>query len=194
MRTIQIIVDYKKVIFVLPIVLVLWACQSLGMAGDQSQEKIIFFEIGKEDNSDSEFRSTGFGEYQEYTCEVRVDCLTDTFPQRLHRPPLMGDASRYADAGVQRVTIVIYLRMAYNHVILHLVRGGDETTLVEIDGTQSYSVTNSMLGSNDGYLVGTYDLDLGLLVKGKHSIHLTVADDGKGDGTYRWDAIKMFAR
>lgn len=111
MRTIQIIVDYKKVIFVLPIVLVLWACQSLGMAGDQSKEEIIFFEIGKEDNSDGEFRSTGFGEYQEYKCEVRVDCLTDTFPQRLHRPPLIGDASRYADAGVQRVTIVIYLRI-----------------------------------------------------------------------------------
>ncbi len=51
-----------------------------------------------------------------------------------------------------------------------------------------------MLGSNEGHLVGGHDLDLGSLDKGQHSTQLTVADDGKGNGTYQWDAIKMFAR
>jgi hypothetical protein len=77
---------------------------------------------------------------------------------------------------------------------LRLVRGGDETTVVELDETEQYLVTNSMLGSNDGYLVGAYDLDLGSLRKGKHTIKLTIADDGKGNGTYQWDAIRLFAR
>ena len=50
-----------------------------------------------------------------------------------------------------------------------------------------------MLGSRDGFVVGVYDLKLGALKKGPHTIQLTVADDGKGNGRYSWDALTLFA-
>lgn len=45
-------------------------------------------------------------------------------------------------------------------------------------------MTNTMLGSRDGWVVGSYDLMLSALKKGTHTIELTVADDGKGDGCF----------
>ena len=49
-----------------------------------------------------------------------------------------------------------------------------------------------MLGSGEGYKVGTYDLELGSLDEGTHTIELTMADDGKGTGSYQWDAIVLY--
>jgi hypothetical protein len=42
--------------------------------------------------------------------------------------------------------------------------------------------------------VGVYDLQVGRLEKGRHSIELTVADDGKGNAAYQWDALSLIAR
>ena len=46
------------------------------------------------------------------------------------------------------------LEQTYNDVVLRLARGGDETTVVTIDGKRTYIVTNTMLGSGEGYRVG----------------------------------------
>jgi len=85
------------------------------------------------------------------------------------------------------------LEQTYNDVVLRLARGGDETTVVTIDGKRTYIVTNTMLGSGEGYRVGVYNLKLGTLKKGRHSIELTVEDDGKGNATYQWDALSLYA-
>lgn len=148
----------------------------------------IVFVIGQEDKSDREFKSSGFMENPDFTCTVGIDCSSEIFPQRLKRTQVVYAA----DAGVDRVTIKFRLDDAYDNIVLRLARGGNETTVVLVDGEQTYLVTNEMLGSNDGYRVGVYDLSLGTLKRGPHTIQLTVADDGKGNGTYQWDALSLF--
>ena len=73
------------------------------------------------------------------------------------------------------------------------VEAGGETTVVRVDRRRTYLVTNTMLGSGEGYRVGVYNLKLGALKKGRHSIELTVEDDGKGNATYQWDALSLYA-
>ncbi len=154
----------------------------------------VIFAIGKEDKSDREFRSSGFKGHPEYRCRVGVDCSTKAFTRRLHRATPSGSyASRYADAGVERIIIKFSLEQAYNNVVLRLARAGSETTVVKVDGKQTHLVTNTMLGSGEGYNVGIYDLTLGALKKGRHTIKMTVADDGKGNAMYQWDALALFA-
>ncbi len=147
----------------------------------------VFFKIGREDKSDLEFCSSGFREIAEYRCRVGVDCSTEAFPAYLNRAGSTG----YASGGVERIIISFRLAQAYNNVILRLARGGAETTVVTVDGKQTYLVTNTMLGSGEGYRVGVYNLELGALKKGVHTIQLTVADDGKGNATYQWDALSQ---
>lgn len=148
----------------------------------------VLFAIGREDKSDSEFRSFGFSEITEYRCRVGVDCSTEAFPAYLNR------GATYAYGGVERIIISFRLDQAYNNVILRLVRGGDETTVVIVDGKQTYNVTNTMLGSGEGYRVGAYNLELGILKKGVHTIEMSAADDGKGKNVYQWDALSLFVR
>jgi len=101
--------------------------------------------MGIEDKSDHEFCSSGFSGHPEFTCTVGVDCSTESFPQRLHRPQRSAYAKTYADAGVERITIKFSLEKAYNSVVLRLARGGGETTVVTIAGRQPYLVTSEML-------------------------------------------------
>lgn len=141
----------------------------------------VFFAIGREDKSDSEF-AVGFMKEKEYRCTVGVDCSAEAIPRYLG----------WAGSGyLERIIISFRLDQAYNDVILRLVRGGAETTVVTIDGKQTYLVTDTMLGSGEGFRIGAYNLELGTLKKGVHTIQLTVADDGKGTGSYQWDALSL---
>ncbi len=150
----------------------------------------VIFEIGQEDKKDLDFRRVGFGGQPEYTCRVGVDCSTEAFPQYLYLAPNGG----YADNGVERITISFTLDQKYKKVVLRLARGGDETTFVVVDGKRKHRVTNTMLGSGENYHFGVYNLKLGALKKGTHTIEMTVADDGKGNDAYKWDALSLFAR
>ena len=152
-------------------------------------QPVEIFTIGQEDKSDSEFCSMGLTGITEYNCRVGVDCSTETFPAYLNRAGYSG----YDYGGVERIIISFRLDQTYNDVILRLVRGGDETTVVTVDGKQTYLVTNTMLGSGEGYRIGVYNLTLGALKKGRHTIEMTVADDGKGNAVYQWDALALFA-
>jgi hypothetical protein len=152
-------------------------------------EGVVIFEFGKEDGSDLEFRRIGLTGITEYRCRVGVDCSTEAFPQYLYLRH-----SEYVKGGVERIVISFRLEQAYNDVILRLARGGDETTVVKVDRRKSYLVTNTMLGSTEGFHVGAYNLKLGALKKGEHHIELTVADDGKGSASYQWDALSLIAK
>ena len=147
------------------------------------------FTIGQEDKSYFEFRSTGFRGQPEYTCRVEADCAAEAFPRWLYRAP-----RPWTDDGVERITIIFTLDHDYNEVVLRLARAGAETAVVTVDGKRTHLVTNSMLGSNEDYVVGAYNLTLGALKKGTHTIQLTLADDGTGNDMHVWDAIALFAR
>jgi hypothetical protein len=150
----------------------------------------VIFEFGREDKSDSEFRSHGLEGTTEYRCRVGVDCSTEAFPARLNRA---GDTG-YDYGGVELIIVRFRLEQTCNDLILRLARGGDETTVVKVDRRRPCLVTNTMLGSSEGFRVGVCNLKLGALEKGEHRIELTVADDGKGNATYQWDALSLVAR
>jgi len=148
------------------------------------------FTIGQEDKSQYEFCLEGFRGEPEYTCRVEADYAAEAFPRWLYRAPIPS----YADDGVERITIIFTLDHDYNEVVLRLVRAGAETAVVTVDGKRTHLVTNSMLESNEGYIFGAYNLTLGALNKGTHTIQLTLADDGTGNDMHVWDAIALFAR
>jgi hypothetical protein len=150
----------------------------------------VIFEFGREDKSDLEFRRIGLDDIIEYRCRVGVNCSTEAFPEYLSRVGYTG----YAYASVERIIISFRLEQTYNDVILRLARGGDETTVVKVDRRKSYLVTNTMLGSTEGFHVGVCNLKLGALKRGEHGIELTVADDGKGNAIYQWDALSLIAK
>jgi hypothetical protein len=178
------------VVSLLIIALTLWA-QSCERDTSRPVRKTIFA-IGQEDRHWGEFTARGFKGHPEYRCRVGVDCSTENFPSGLYlRDP---NYSFYADEEVKRVIITFVLENNYNELVLRLVRGGSETTVVTVDGTQTYLVTNEMLGSSDGWVVGDYDLKLGAFKKGTHTLELSIADDGRGDGSFGWDALALFAR
>ena len=64
---------------------------------------------------------------------------------------------------------------------------------MNLDNEHIYEVTSAMLGSDEHTHWGSYDLSLGALEKGIHNIEFSVADDGKGDGRFVWDAILLYA-
>lgn len=154
-----------------------------------NQPKVVF-SIGKEDKSDAEFDMSGFAGKEEYACTVGKDCTADKFPDRHERQGVRA----YDDSGVQRIFIKFSLDRGYRDLALRLARAGAETTVVKIDDRTPQEVTNTMLGSDEGFSDGAYDLAIGALNKGDHLIELTVADDGKGNGSYVWDAIALFAK
>jgi hypothetical protein len=151
----------------------------------------IIFQIGQEDLRYYEFTARDFRDQTEYTCRVGVDCLIEKFPRGLtlgmHYP---GEE----DMDVERVKIIFELQRNYKELILRLARAGSETSEVTIDETQKYFLTNEMLGSSDRGTFGAYNLSLGELKRGTHTIELTIRDDGKGNGMFAWDALSLVAK
>jgi hypothetical protein len=98
------------------------------------------------------------------------------------------------DMDVQRVKLIFDLERNYKELVLRLARAGSETTVVSVDGTQKYLVTSEMLGSREGGENGVYNLSLGGQKKGTHTIELTIADDGNGNGAFTWDALTLVAK
>jgi hypothetical protein len=143
----------------------------------------VFFAIGHEDKSDGEFNWSRMG-ITEYSCSIGVDCLAESFPCRLDQPG-------FDFGGVKRVTIRFRLDQDCENAIPRLARAGGETTAVSVDKDQTHLVTAKMVGSADHGGYGVYDLLLGELKKGVHTITMTVADDGTGNGGYSWDAISL---
>jgi hypothetical protein len=176
----------KRALFALPMILAAALCRGQDRpSSTAAQNGEVIFAIGKEDKTDAEFRSWGWNGKEEYECDAAA-CTDDAFPAELH---IRGAYDSY---GVVRLRIVFQLDRSYDRIVLRLVRGGDETTVVKVDDKATYQVTNTMLGSAEGFQVGSYELSLGALAKGKHSLEFTVAEDGKGNGAYQWDALKLF--
>lgn len=146
------------------------------------------FQIGTEDGSFLEFSGTGFPAV--YICQARVDCTATSFPMALVVPDARGE---WPGQEAVRVTIDFVLVQNRPDLVLRLDRGGVETLNVVVDAGRSYQVTSEMLGSNEGYTVGAYNLDLGSFARGSHSITFTVVDDGKGSGSFQWDALSLIA-
>ena len=99
--------------------------------------------------------------------------------------------TNFDSGGVKRIIITFRMEQSYDNVILRLARAGGETTMVTMDGNQTHLVTAEMLGSADHGGFGAYDLMVGGLKTGVHTIEMSVPDDGKGNGGYSWDAISL---
>jgi len=150
--------------------------------------ELPILEIGQEDGSYVEFANKGFRDLDEFHCSTEQITSADTFPLGHF---IFGVVT---DRGVSRVVFDLTFDEAYDRVVLRLSREGSETTVVTVDEKTEYQVTAEMLGSRDGNHFGVYDLLVGPLEKGKHTIVLTVLDDGKSAGHYAWDALKLLVR
>jgi len=151
----------------------------------------VLFAIGVEDGDRSEFKEFDWEGINEYECTVGVNCQSKDFPARLLR---MSVADRWDYLGVAQVTIKFNLNQALERVFLRIVRGGSDTTVVNLNDSASHYVTHKMLDSRNWAHYGSYDLDLGSLNAGIHIIKLTVDERGMGRGRYSWDAIILLAK
>ena len=175
--------------FLIPIVIVL-AIGAYWLLSEQAYDSdTVLFSIGIEDEDWREFKNSGFQGQNELLYVVGVNCSADNFPHYLH---LTTDDPYYDERGVMRIEISFTLDKLARNVVFRLARAGVETTEVSVDVEEKYIVTDSMLGSKEGYIVGSYDLEIGSLNKGSHTIELSVADDGKGNGAYEWDALVLY--
>jgi hypothetical protein len=98
------------------------------------------------------------------------------------------------DDETKTITITMTLNQDYSELVLRLVRAGVETTEITVDGQQTHLVTADRLGSDEIYVVSTFDLKLGPLRKGAHTIELTAADDRGRNGCPGWDALALYGR
>ncbi len=171
-------------LMVLPMMMLGAQCMGQDQASLAATDYEVVFTIGKQNGSDGEFRSSGWRGTEEYTFRVGVD-TDDRFPAELH---VRG---AYVSYGVSRLTVVFVAKKSYERAVLRLVRGGNETSVVTVDGTREYTITSAMLGSAEGFRAGSYDLDIGSIEEGEHSLVFTVLQDGRGNGTYQWDALTL---
>jgi hypothetical protein len=149
----------------------------------------IIFQIGIINESQMNFPATSFKGVDDYKCTVGVDCST-TFPAHIYKQP----APRVTDSlGVAFVTIFFELNKSYENMIFRIARAGSETTIVTLDDDKRFYVTSSMLGSDEQRQYGSYDLSLGSLDQGTHSIHLAVGENNYGNGRYWWDALILIS-
>jgi hypothetical protein len=154
----------------------------------ETGRELPILEIGKQDGSSAEFANKGFRDLDEFHCSTEKVPSADTFPLAHFVEGVVSDR------GVSRVAFDLNFGEAYDRVVVRLAREGSETTVVAVDGKTEYQVTAKMLGSRDGNQFGVYDLQVGPLEKGGHTIVLTVLDDGKTTGGYAWDALKVLVR
>lgn len=147
------------------------------------------FTIGTDNNLRDEFRESGFTGLQEYNCDA-TDCSADQFPMRIYSKSV---ANVYDDCGVAQLKLNFRLSRGYDNVSLRLARWGIETDLVKVDNRPVVAVTAAMLGSAED-IHGEYDLDIGPLSAGRHSIGIRVAEDNAGgSGRHSWDSISLTA-
>ena len=173
---------------VLSLLLVILPMIAWSSGRGERRGEIVLLEIGREDEDYSEFASRGFRDLEEFHCSTDQVLSAEEF---LFAHFIEGVI---ADRGVSRVVIDFTLGQRYERVVLRLAREGSETTVVTVDEGTEFQVTADMLGSRDGNHFGAYDLVLGSLEEGEHTIVLTVLDEGKSGSGYVWDALKLLAR
>jgi len=189
-------VSMTQLIYPLLIFLVagLTGCAS-GPDVDGIPARRVVFSIGQRDNSYYEFTAHESLDPPQYECTVGIDCSTETFPvgmswseEHVHQNPPFVD-----EEDVESIKIHFSLVWYYTHLTLRISRGGDETLLVTLDDRDPVPVTAAMQGSDDNWQPATFDLDLGSVTRGNHTLLFTVhPTDGEGFPYFGWDALLLF--
>lgn len=154
----------------------------------ETRGELAILEIGKEDGGYAEFANNRFRDLDEFCCTTEQVPSADACPLGHFVEGVV------TDRGVSRVVFDLTFDKACDRVVLRLAREGSETTVVTVDEQTEYQVTAEMPGSRDGNHFGVYDLQVGPLETGRHTIVLTVLDDGKSIGGYAWDALHLLVR
>ena len=172
------------------VVLFLIVLANLAWSSGQSEGDVIF-SIGKVDQSPLEFVGGDFSNIRFVTINADGEVDPKLMPMRMIHPD--GHYSPDRRDAAQEVVINFRLKRDAERLIFRLARGGDSATFVTIDGETTYRVTDTMLGSAEGGVFGSYDLNLGSIPKGHHTLKLSMPDDGLGyNGSFRWDALVLF--
>lgn len=184
---------------VLTFLLVTLAGCASGPEVDGIPARRVVFSIGQRDRSYDEFTARESLDAPQYECTVGVDCSTETFPV-IMTWSVMTWSEAYARgypefAGGVVESIKIYFTLARDHadLTLRVSRGGDETLLIALDERDPIPVTAAMQGSDEPWQPSTFDVLLGPVTKGSHTLLFTVhPTDGDGLPWFNWDALLLF--
>ncbi len=138
--------------------------------------------IGTFNDSRSEFNHIDFDGVDTATYDADNDDASD-FPAFLY---VSGYSGSWEEAGVHEVTINFSLDKDYWDVTLTYRKAGGETDEVSLDGGTPQTVTGP--GEN---ILQTYDLSLGNLSLGSHSIVIECVSEGTGEGAHTYDALEL---
>ena len=153
----------------------------------------IVFAIGEVDKSSVEFYQGDFTNIRFVTINADGEVDPKLMPLRMIHPD--GHYGPDRSDAAQEVVINFRLKRDAEGLIFRLARSGDSATLVTVDGETTYRVTDTMLGSAEGGVFGSYDLDLGTVPKGHHTLKLSMPDDGLGhNGSFSWDALVLIRK
>ena len=151
----------------------------------------VIFAIGEVDKSAAEFWEGDFENIRFVTIDADGEVDPKLMPTRIIHPD--GPYSPDQRDAAQEVVIQFRLKRDASRLVFRLARAGDSATVVTVDGETTYRVTDMMLGSAEGRVFGSYDLDLGPIPKGRHALKLSMPDDGLGyNGSFVWDALILF--
>lgn len=175
---------------ILPILAMLVTLPAVGLGRGEtatSRKPQTLFTIGKEDMSRMEFKGSGFAGIEVYDCDV-ANLDVAKFPLRIYKS---SARQKWDDTGVARVMIRFRLAQDYSHAVLHLARWGAETDVVTVDKRRPIEVQALMIGSDED-VHGAGNIELGALKHGRHTIELSVAEDGAANsGRHSWDSISL---
>jgi hypothetical protein len=162
---------------------------SFAWSTGQSEDEVIFA-IGEVDQSPVEFNYSDFANIRFVTIDADGKVDPKLMPVRMIHPD--GHYSPDRSDAAQELLIRFRLRRDADRLIFRLARGGDSATLVTVDDETTHRVTDTMLGSAEGGVFGSYDLDLGPISRGHHTLKLSMPDDGLGyNGSFRWDGLVL---
>jgi hypothetical protein len=166
------------------------ALVQVAWSGGQAKDNMVFA-IGTVDKRPNEFSGWRFEGVRFITINADGEVDPKLMPMRMihpdgHYSPDRGDAA-------QEVVIKFHLKRDASRLVFRLARGGDSVTAVTIDEETTYLVTSTMLGSGEGGVFGSYDLELGPMRKGPHTLTISMPEDGLGyNGSFRWDALILY--
>lgn len=149
---------------------------------------------GSKNLSYDDLNISDFAGRTEYIIDVADGRFRDDFPSGFYRSENgVHPDPRYDEADVMVLTILFDIDRKAVPVVLRMARAGAETLLVTLNGTEEHRVTSGMQGSAEGYQVGAFDLELGRLEPGRHSVTLEIdPTNPHGNQHFAWDAVVLF--
>lgn len=161
------------------------SCPAFALSAGQSVS------IGKANGDPFDFNTSNVFRDTQFVWVVGKNNDWSTFPAYLST----RSTAPYWDpqgGAVQSEEIDFTTTRSVKKLSIQVVKAGAETLLMSFDGVV-HRFTAGSIGSGEGGKTGVADLKLMSVPSGSHSLRLSLADDGAGNGRCMIDAIRITA-